>query len=192
VKSKLWQEFKAFAFKGNMIDLAVAVVIGAAFSGVINSLVKEIIMPSVTYITMAAQSGVQTATKVAEKTEAVVGVATQPSSTQPSQATASTPPPVAAPPASAPPAASDINLVNTSWIISRIHYHLRNFLAEMLNFLLVSFAVFITIVKLLGSVVKKVGGEPAPSEPVTKECPKCLSVIPIKATKCPYCTADLP
>jgi large conductance mechanosensitive channel len=182
MKSKLWQEFKSFAFKGNMIDLAVAVVIGAAFSGVINSLVKEIIMPSVTYVTMAAQSGVQTATKVAEKTEAVIGVATQPSSTQPSAASASTP----------PPAASDNNLVNTSWIISRIHFHVRNFLGELVNFLLVSLAVFITIVKMLGSVVKKVGGEAAPSEPTTKECPKCLSLIPIKATKCAYCTADLP
>jgi len=41
-------------------------------------------------------------------------------------------------------------------------------------------------------VMKKVGGEPAPSEPTTKECPKCLSLIPIKATKCAHCTADLP
>jgi large conductance mechanosensitive channel len=188
MKSKLWQEFKSFAFKGNMIDLAVAVVIGAAFSGVVNSLVKEIIMPSVTYITMAAQSGAQTAAKVAEKTEAVVGVATQPASTQPAEAAANTPPPAATPPA----ATSDNDVANTSWIISRIHYHIKNFLAELLNFFLVSFAVFITIVKLLGSVMKKVGGEPAPSEPTTKECPKCLSLIPIKATKCAYCTADLP
>ena len=41
---KLWDEFKAFAFKGNMIDLAVAVVIGAAFTLVVNSLVKDILM----------------------------------------------------------------------------------------------------------------------------------------------------
>ncbi len=44
---KLWDEFKAFAFKGNMIDLAVAVVIGGAFGAVINSLVKDMIMPLV-------------------------------------------------------------------------------------------------------------------------------------------------
>ncbi|MGD0389151.1 MAG: MscL family protein [Tepidisphaeraceae bacterium] len=188
MKSKLWQEFKSFAFKGNMIDLAVAVVIGAAFSGVVNSLVKEIIMPSITYVTMAAQSGAQTAAQVAEKTEAVVGVATQPASTQAASA-----PPASAPPAEAAanaPAAG--NLVNTSWIITRIHFHIRNFLAELLNFLLVSFAVFITIVKLLGSVMKRVGSEPAPSEPTTKECPMCLSLIPIKAKKCAHCTADLP
>jgi large conductance mechanosensitive channel len=190
MKSKLWQEFKSFAFKGNMIDLAVAVVIGAAFSGVVNSLVKEIIMPSITYVTMAAQTGAQTAAKVAEKTEAVVGVATQPASTQPAEASAN--PPAATGSASTPPAAGDNYLVNTSWIIGRIHFHIRNFLAELLNFFLVSFAVFVTIVKLLGSVMKKVGGEPAPSEPTTKECPKCLSLIPLKATKCAHCTADLP
>ena len=46
----LWQEFKEFAFKGNMLDLAIAVVIGTAFGAVINSLVKNIIMPAVSYI----------------------------------------------------------------------------------------------------------------------------------------------
>lgn len=47
---ELWQQFKAFALKGNMIDLAVAVVIGAAFGGVITSLVKNVIMPVLSYI----------------------------------------------------------------------------------------------------------------------------------------------
>jgi large conductance mechanosensitive channel len=46
----LWQEFKEFAFKGNMLDLAVAVVIGTAFGAVVNSLVKNVIMPAVSYV----------------------------------------------------------------------------------------------------------------------------------------------
>src|SRR3954468_17204889 len=46
----LWEEFKNFAFKGNLIDLAVAVVIGAAFGAVVNSLVKDIVMPSISYL----------------------------------------------------------------------------------------------------------------------------------------------
>jgi large conductance mechanosensitive channel len=45
---------------------------------------------------------------------------------------------------------------------------------------------------MLGTVVKKIGSTPAPSGPTTKECPECLSVIPIKATRCAYCTAKLP
>src|SRR5215211_9041527 len=43
--NSLWQEFKTFAFKGNMIDLAVGVVIGAAFGRVVSSLVDNIFMP---------------------------------------------------------------------------------------------------------------------------------------------------
>jgi large conductance mechanosensitive channel len=47
---RLWQEFRNFAFKGNMIDLAVAVVIGTAFGKVVESLVKHIIMPILSYV----------------------------------------------------------------------------------------------------------------------------------------------
>lgn len=43
----LWQEFKEFAFKGNMIDLAVGIIIGAGFNNLVQSLVKDIIMPPV-------------------------------------------------------------------------------------------------------------------------------------------------
>ncbi len=49
--SRLWQEFKVFALKGNMIDLAVAVVIGGAFGGVVNSMVKHVLMPILSYVT---------------------------------------------------------------------------------------------------------------------------------------------
>lgn len=129
----LWQEFKSFAFKGNMIDLAVAVVIGAAFGAVIKSIVDNIIMPLVGYVTP--------------------------------------------------------KMTYTEWHIGKIL--IGKFLGDLLNFLIVAFAVFITIVKLLGMVMKRVAAE-KPGEPVTKECPLCLSIIPIKATKCAHCTADLP
>jgi large conductance mechanosensitive channel len=49
--SGLWQEFKVFALKGNLIDLAVAVVIGGAFGTVVNSIVKNILMPLVNHLT---------------------------------------------------------------------------------------------------------------------------------------------
>jgi large conductance mechanosensitive channel len=48
---KIWNEFKEFAVKGNAVDLAVGVIIGAAFGGVINSLVKDIIMPPIGLLT---------------------------------------------------------------------------------------------------------------------------------------------
>jgi len=48
---KTWKEFKEFAVKGNAVDLAVGVIIGAAFGGIINSLVKDVIMPPVSLLT---------------------------------------------------------------------------------------------------------------------------------------------
>ena len=47
----MWKEFKEFAIKGNAVDLAIGVIIGAAFGGVVNSLVKDIIMPPIGLIT---------------------------------------------------------------------------------------------------------------------------------------------
>jgi len=47
----MFEEFKKFALKGNMIDLAIGIVIGAAFSGVVNSLVNDIVMPIVGLLT---------------------------------------------------------------------------------------------------------------------------------------------
>jgi len=47
----MWKEFKEFAIKGNAVDLAVGVIIGAAFGGIVNSLVKDILMPPIGLIT---------------------------------------------------------------------------------------------------------------------------------------------
>jgi large conductance mechanosensitive channel len=49
--SDMWKEFKEFAVKGNAIDLAVGVIIGAAFGGIVSSLVKDILMPPIGLIT---------------------------------------------------------------------------------------------------------------------------------------------
>jgi large conductance mechanosensitive channel len=135
---KYWEEFKAFAFKGNMIDLAVAVVIGGAFGKIITAIVADLIMPLVAYVTSILH----------------------------------------------------IPKDYQEW-------HLGNFLvgdliSEIVQFVIIAAAVFFVIVKMLGSVMKKAqGSTPAPSEPTTKECPLCLSNIPIRAKKCAHCTSDL-
>src|SRR6266480_4874738 len=49
--NKIWEEFKTFAVKGNAIDLAVGVIIGAAFGGIVNSLVKDVVMPPISLLT---------------------------------------------------------------------------------------------------------------------------------------------
>ncbi len=94
---KLWQEFKAFAFKGNMIDLAVGIVIGSAFGKVVESLVKNIIMPLVSLIIPAQQSYQNWSFGLADK---------------------------------------------------QVPY--GQFIAEFVNFVLIAFAVFIFVVKLIG------------------------------------------
>jgi large conductance mechanosensitive channel len=136
--AKYWDEFKAFAFKGNMIDLAVAVVIGAAFGKIITAIVNDIIMPIVNYALVWMPGGQSYATIHIGK------------------------------------------------------FMVGDLLSEIINFVIVAAAVFFVIVKMLGAVMKKaVGSTPAPSEPTTKECPMCLSNIPLKARKCAHCTADL-
>jgi large conductance mechanosensitive channel len=133
--STLWADFKAFALKGNLIDLAVAVVLGAAFAKLIDAVVKDVVMPVVSLITPGRGRGYET------------------------------------------------------WVLWR--FPIGHLLAELLNFLIVAAAVFVVIVKMLGSVVKKAAVPPAAAEPVTKECPFCLSIIPLKAVRCGHCTSDL-
>ena len=54
MKFKLLEDFKDFAVKGNMIDIAIGVIIGTAFNKVVNVLVKEVLMPPLTYLTAGA------------------------------------------------------------------------------------------------------------------------------------------
>jgi large conductance mechanosensitive channel len=49
--TKIWKEFKEFAVKGNAVDLAVGVIIGAAFGAIVNSLVKDVVMPPISLLT---------------------------------------------------------------------------------------------------------------------------------------------
>lgn len=133
-KPKIWEEFKSFAFKGNMIDLAVAFVVGAAFSGVVKSLVDNIFMPIIGYIPFAKGG-------------------------------------------------------YTAWAFGTVKVGL--FLGSLINFLLIAVVVFIFVVKLMQLMVKQ-KDEPAPAAATTRECPYCLSMIPIKASKCAHCTMDVP
>lgn len=128
-----WQEFKSFAFKGNLIELAVAVVIGTAFTKVINSLVTNVVMPLLSYVTPRTDY--------------------------------------------------------SQWKAGNVLIGL--FLNDVIQFLIVALAIFIVIQKIVGSMIRKAGPPPAASEPTTKECPMCLSVIPIKARKCGHCTSEL-
>lgn len=112
----LLEEFKNFALKGNVIDLAVGVIIGAAFGKIIDSLVKHIIMPLISLVLPSEQGYLGW--------KLVVGA-------------------------------------------KEVPYGL--FLGEVVNFLVVAFAIYIFIVKFLGYVMKTKKAEAAAPPPPSRE-----------------------
>jgi large conductance mechanosensitive channel len=143
------KEFKEFIMRGNVIDMAVGIIIGAAFGTIIKSLVDDVIMPPIglllgkvdfSNLFLVIREG-----KVAGVYETLA-------------------------------AAKAAGAVT-------INYGL--FINTIISFLIVASAVFMLI-----RSVNKLKQE-APPEATTKECPYCLSVIPIKATRCAHCTSEL-
>ena len=196
--SSLWAEFKEFAFKGNMIELAVAVIMGAAFGNVIHSLVNDVIMPTVVYVIHTGEEAAHKAKDATVALAAKTGIATsQPTTaatTQPGDVVAAVTPPAApvAPvvtpaPAVAAPADDPTKPVNIDFKVGPVP--IGKFLGELINFIIVAFAVFVMVVKVMGGVMKRMNKPPKPGEPTTRECPECLSIIPIKAKRCSHCTA---
>ena len=139
-------EFKKFVMRGNVLDLAVAVIIGAAFGAIVVSFVNDILMPPIGLLL----GGV-------DFSNLFFSLDGQ---SYPSLA--------AAQEAGAP----------------TINYGV--FINTVINFLIIAFAIFL-IVRLASRMQK----EEAPGEPTTKECPHCISTIPINATRCPNCTSQL-
>ncbi len=140
------KEFKEFAMRGNVLDMAVGIIIGAAFGRIITSVVNDVLMPPIglllgkvdfssLYINLSGTSF----TSLAEARKAGASV---------------------------------------------IAY--GSFLNTVLDFVIVAFVVFLLIKQV--NRLKK----PAPAEaPTTKQCPHCLSLIALKATRCPNCTSQL-
>jgi large conductance mechanosensitive channel len=139
-------EFKDFAMKGNVLDMAVGIIIGVAFGGIINSLVKDVIMPPIGMI-MGGINFADLFIVLDGKTYASLAAA---------QA------------AAAP----------------TINYGL--FINAIINFLIVTLAIFM-LIRQVNAAKKK----PAPPEPNSKECPFCKESIPKAAVKCSHCTSDL-
>jgi large conductance mechanosensitive channel len=147
---KVWKEFKEFAIKGNAVDLAVGVIVGAAFSGIINSLVKDIVMPPLSLLTGGLDFSNKFVVLRAAKDGSVA-----------------------------------FNTPADAVKVGAITWNYGNFVTLLINFLIVAGAVF-----LLVRGINKLKREPQ-AEPVTKECPQCATTIPIKAKRCPHCTAEL-
>ena len=142
------KEFKEFAMRGNVIDLAVGVIIGAAFGTIVKSLVDDVLMPPIGLLVGGL-----------DFSNLFVSLSGQ---HYPSLA--------AAKEAGAP----------------TINYGL--FLNNVLNFMIVAFAVFLLVRQI--NRLKRETPVPPPA-PTEKPCPYCISTIPLAATRCPHCTSEL-
>jgi len=148
------QDFKAFIMRGNVIDMAVGIIIGIAFGLVVNSLVKDIIMPP---IGLALGNVDFTNLFVVLKEGA-------------------TPGPYASLAAAQAAGAVTINY--------------GTFINTVVNLLIIAAVVFFLIVRPVAKLQARKKVE-KPAVPTTKECPYCITTIPIKATRCPNCTSEL-
>jgi len=140
------KEFREFVMRGNVVDLAIAVIIGAAFGKIITSFVEDVLLPPIglalgnvdfsnLFINLSGKDYVSVAAAKA------AGAAT-------------------------------------------LNYGI--FLNHIINFLIIAFVIFLLIKQI--NRMQKPAAAPAPT---TKDCPHCLSAIPIKATRCPHCTSNL-
>ena len=146
------KEFREFALRGNVVDMAVGIVIGAAFGGIVQSLVADIIMPPV---------GLFLGKMDFSSLFLVLRAGATPG------------------PYATPAAAKAAGAVSLNYGV---------FANTVISFLIVAFAVFLLIRSINRARRQQ---EAPPAEPTTKSCPRCLSAIPLKATRCAYCTSEL-
>jgi large conductance mechanosensitive channel len=126
--------FKEFILRGNVVDLAVAVVIGVAFGAVVAAFVADVITPLIAAIFGKPDFG------------------------------------------------------SLMFTINRSTFKYGSFINAVIAFVLVAAAVYFAIVVPMNAMAaRRAKGE----DPTTKECPECLSEIPIGARRCSHCTSEL-
>jgi len=130
-------QFRAFILRGNLVDLAVAVVIGAAFTTVVNAFVKDLVTPLI-----AAIGGKR-----------------------------------------------DFSALKFE--INGSEFLYGDFINAALTFLIVAAVVFFFVVKPVNALLDRFQTE-QPVEEETRECPRCISQIPVRANRCSFCTSELP
>ncbi len=130
------KEFREFILRGNLVDLAVAVVLGTAFGAVVTALVKDLVTPLI-----AAIGG------------------------QP-----------------------DFSALKFK--INGSEFLYGDFINALLAFLIIAAVVFFFVIKPVNALMARRKVEPA-ADATTQACPRCLSDIPIAATRCAFCTSDV-
>ena len=129
--------FREFLLRGNVVDLAVAVVMGGAFGAVVTALVKDLITPIIA---------------------ALVGKP---------------------------------DFSNIFFTVNGSKFLIGDFLNAVISFLLVGTAVYFFVVLPMQTILGRIKRGQAPADPTTKTCGECLSVIPIGARRCAFCTSGV-
>ncbi|MGE5487952.1 MAG: large conductance mechanosensitive channel protein MscL [bacterium] len=129
--------FREFLFRGNVVDLAVAVVMGAAFGGVVTALVKDLLTPLIAAI------------------------------------------------------AGEPDFSGLTFTINNSSFLYGDFINAVLSFVLVGAAVYVFVVVPMNKLASMRKKPEAPAAPATKQCPECLSEIPVQARRCAHCTSVL-
>jgi large conductance mechanosensitive channel len=143
------REFREFIARGNVIDLAVAVVIGVAFGRIVTTFVEGVLMPPIGVLLAGIDF-----TNMFYVLDGSRGL----------------------PVSVADAKANSVPIITYGQLLT-----------DIINFLIIAFVVFL-LVKQVNRLKSKQEGETGPT---TRECPLCLSTIPLKATRCAHCTSAL-
>jgi large conductance mechanosensitive channel len=149
----MFKDFKEFAMRGSVVDMAVGIVIGAAFGAIVKSFVDDVLMPPIGLLLGNVDfSNLFLTLKEGAK------------------------------------AAGPYASLAAAKAAGAVTLNLGLFINTVISFVIIAFAVFM-VIKGINRMKKEEVAPPA--EPTTKECPFCLSSIPLKATRCPHCTSEL-
>ena len=126
--------FKKFILRGNVVDMAVGVVIGAAFAGVVTGLTKAFLTPLIALI-------------------------------------------VGKP-----------DYSSLKFVVRGTEFPIGDFINACVSFVLIAAAVYFFVVLPVNALIARMHRGEKPPDPTTKQCPECLSEIPIQAKRCSHCT----
>jgi large conductance mechanosensitive channel len=132
----LFKGFKDFILRGNLVDLAVGLVVGLAFSGLVQALVKDLITPLISI-------------------------------------------------------PGKFSFPDWSFSINHSVFQIGDFLNTLISFVIIAVVVFLFVVRPMAALLDEIKKREKQAAPETHECPFCLNQIPIKATRCGFCTSEV-